>query len=300
MISGSVGSSASIGQTLLVCTPLIFTGLAASVPFSAKVFNIGGDGQFVAGAVAAAAVAFWTPGLDAVLVVVLAMAGGILGGLAWGLIAGVLKAFTGANEVIVTLMLNFVAALLASYAIRSSWADPIAPQTKSLPDGVMLPGIWTGTVANVGILIAVAAAVVAYVILFTTRTGFAIRAVGFRPEAARLAGFQRRRITITVLCLAGAFAGLGGAVEVVGNHQALVNNISSSYGFTGIAVALVARLHPLAVIPSAFFFAAVTVGSNTLPATVGVSSATAFIVVSIFVIALLAMRTIRVAPRSAA
>jgi simple sugar transport system permease protein len=294
MVHGSLGDSAAIGQTLLVTVPLAFCGLAAAIPFSARVFNVGGDGQLTAGAVGATAVAFWAHGAAAPLLVVLCMLGGMVAGGAWGLIAGAMKAVASANEVIVTLMLNFVAALLAGYVIRSSWADPIAPQTRNVPDGVTLPVILSNTVANLGVLIAIAAAGVGFVLLFRTRLGFGIRATGFNPPAARLSGFEVRRVTVMVLAIAGAFAGLGGAVEVVGNHHALVNNISSSYGFSGIAVALVARLNPLGVLPVAFLFAAITVGANTLPATTGVSTASSLIVLAAFVLALLALRVIRI------
>jgi simple sugar transport system permease protein len=294
MINGSVGNKIAFGQTLLVTAPLILCGLAAAIPFSARVFNVGGDGQLTAGAVGATAVAFWAHDVDAPLLVVLYMLGGALAGTFWGGIAGALKAYASANEVIVTLMLNFVAALLATYAIGSSWRDPVTPQTRHLPAGVDLPALWSGSAANIGVILAVVAAVIGLVLLFRTRLGFGIRATGFNPAAARLGGFRISGITVGVLAIAGAFAGFGGAIEVVGNHQALVENVSNGYGFTGIAVALVARLNPLAVVPVGFCFAAVIVGSNTLPATTGVSSSASLIVLAVFVLALLAMRVIRI------
>jgi len=294
MVDGALGDRAALGQTLLATTPLVLTGLAAAVPLSARVFNVGAEGQLIAGAVAAAAAAFWLPQVQPGMLVVLCMLAGIAGGGLWGLVPGVLKARTGANEVIVTLMLNFVAALLAAYVIAGPWSDPIAPQTRPLPAGVELPALIGGTAAKVGVLIAVAAAVLAFLILRRTRLGFAIRATGMNPSAARLGGFRIEHLTVVVLVLAGAFAGLAGAIEVVGNHQALVNGIASTYGFNGIAVALVARLLPLAIVPIAFLFAAVTVGANTLPATTGVSTAASLLVLAVFVLALLGLRVIRV------
>jgi simple sugar transport system permease protein len=294
MWKGAFGSNVSFGQTLLVTAPLIFCALAAAVPLAARIFNVGGEGQLLVGAVGATAVAFWAPGLPGPALIVACLVGALLGGTLWAGIAGVLRAYASANEVIVTLMLNFIAALLANYAINSSWSDPIAPQTKPLPEGSELPTILGNSGANIGILIAIAAAVLAALLLFRTRLGFGVRATGLSPSAARLAGFGAAFTTLVAFGLAGAFAGIGGAVEVLGNHHSLVEGIASTYGFTGIAVALVARLNPLGAIPVAFLFAAITVGSNTLPATTGISSSASLIVVAVFVLALLGLRVIRV------
>jgi simple sugar transport system permease protein len=295
MFEGSVGNNIGFGQTLVVTTPLVFCGLAAAIPLSARFFNVGGEGQLLAGAIGAAAVGFWAPGLDSPAMILACLLGALIAGSLWALIAGALRAYTGANEVIVTLMLNFVAALLANYVINGSWRDPLSPQTKTLPESSDLPTILGNSGANIGILIAIAAAVFAIVLLFRTRLGFGIRATGLSPTAARLAGFSSVFTIMAVFALAGALAGLGGAVEVLGNHHALIEGIASNYGFTGIAVALVARLNPLGMVPIAFLFAAITVGSSTLPATTGVSSSASLIVVAVFVLALLALRVIRIA-----
>jgi general nucleoside transport system permease protein len=295
MIEGSVGNNIAFGQTLLVTAPLTFCALAAAIPFSARIFNIGGDGQLIAGAVGATAIAFWTDGLDPTAAIVLCLLAAIVAGGLWSLIAGLLKAFASANEVIVTLMLNFVAALVANYVINGAWRDPIAPQTEALPEGVELPTILGNSGANIGVLIAVAAAIVATVLLYRTRLGFGIRATGLSPTAARLSGFGTAVTILAVFLIAGGFAGLGGGVEVLGNHHALVEGIASNYGFTGIAVALVARLNPLGAVPIAFLFAAITVGANTLPATTGISASASLIVVAVFVLTLLALHVIRIA-----
>jgi simple sugar transport system permease protein len=294
MIQGSLGSRTALTQTLVVTTPLILTGLAAAVPFSARIFNVGAEGQLAAGAVAATAIAFWFASAPAWLIVILAILAGIAGGAIWGLFAGALRAYAQANEVIVTLMLNFVGLLLASYAITGAWADPAAPTTRAFPDGVRLPIVWPETLVNLGILLAVVAAVVAAVVMARTKLGFGIRATGFNEDAARLGGFEIRATVMAVLVMGGAFAGLAGAIEVIGKHQALVPNVSANYGFVGIAVALVARLSPLWVVPSAFFFAAISVGANALPATAGISTAASLVVLGVFVLALLAMRLIRI------
>jgi general nucleoside transport system permease protein len=295
MWKGALGDKIALGQTLLVTAPLIFCALAAAVPFSARIFNIGGEGQLIAGAVGSTAVAFWCAGLDPTLLIILSLLGAVVAGAIWSLIAGVLKAYASANEVIVTLMLNFVAALVANYVISGTWRDPVAPQTETLPSGSSLPTILGNSGANIGVLIAVVAAIVCTVLLFRTRLGFGIRATGLSPTAARLSGFGTVMTILAVFAVAGACAGLGGGVEVLGNHHALVEGIASNYGFTGIAVALVARLNPLGTVPVAFVFAAITVGSNTLPATTGVSASSSLIVVAVFVLTLLALHVIRVA-----
>jgi simple sugar transport system permease protein len=294
MINGSVGSRPAFAQTLLATAPLILTGLAAAIPFSARIFNVGGEGQLVAGAVGATAMGFWFSSLAAPALVVLAIVGGIVGGAIWGLIAGALRAFFQANEVIVTLMLNFIALLVADYAINSSWADPVSPQTRPLPGGVDLPIIWSDTLVNLGIVLAVVAAIVGFFLMRRTPLGFGITATGYNPAAARIKGYEIGMVTLAVLAIGGAFAGLAGAVEVLGKHHALVPNLSSTYGYTGIAVALVARLNPLWLIPSAFFFAAINAGSNTLQATAGVSTAASLVVQAVFVLSLLALRVIRI------
>jgi simple sugar transport system permease protein len=295
MWKGAFGNKIAFGQTLLVTAPLTFCALAATIPFSARIFNIGGEGQLVAGAVGATAVAFWFSGLDGTLLIIVCLLAAMIAGGLWSLLAGVLKAFASANEVIVTLMLNFVAALVANYVINGAWRDPIAPQTETLPQGTELPGILGNSGANIGVLIAIFAAIVCTVLLYRTRLGFGIRATGLSPTAARLSGFGTVATILAVFAIAGACAGLGGGVEVLGNHHALVEGIASNYGFTGIAVALVARLNPIFTAPVAFVFAAITVGANTLPATTGVSASASLIVVAVFVLTLLALHVIRVA-----
>lgn len=294
MVRGSFGSEAAFSQTLVVTVPLVFAGLAAAIPLSAKVFNIGGEGQIIAGATGAVVIAFALSALPAGLLVVLSIVAGAISGALWGVIAGALKVRFSANEVIVTLMLNFVAIQVANVVMQSGWADPIAPQTKPLPQGVDLPLIGIGPSANIGIILAIVAVVAAAVLMQRTALGFGILATGFSASASRLRGYRIGLITILVFAIGGAFAGLGGGIEAVGKHQALVTNISANYGFTGIAVALVARLMPIWILPSALFFAAITVGASTLPATVQISTSASFIVLAVFVLTLLGMRIIRV------
>jgi simple sugar transport system permease protein len=289
IVENSVGSSRSLGQTLLVTAPLILTALAAAIPFHARVFNIGGEGQVLAGAGAATALLFLLEGLDSRLLTVLAIVAAIVGGASWGLLAGALAVLGRANVVVVTLMLNFVAISLIDYVV-TVWRDPIAPQTLPLsPTLVDLPNV---PQANIGIIIAALVALGAYILLFATPRGLGIRATGANPDATRLRGYKIARIKIETLVIGGACAGLAGAIELLGNRHALSTDISQGYGYIGIAIALVSGLHPLRLVIVSFAFAAITVGSNSLPATAGVSSATSLVFVSGFVLIALAFGVI--------
>lgn len=293
LLSGALGSSYNIGLTLMTATPLMLAGLAAAIPFSARLWNIGGEGQLYVGAIASVLVALTFVTLPTPVLTMLSMVSGIVAGALWGLIPALLRVWVDANEVIVTLMLNFIGLLAADYVITGPWAQTVAPQTRDIPNGVTLPALGPGAIVNLGLLLALVSASVAFILMRSTPLGLSIRASGFNMKAARLAGFNIARITMAAFGLAGAFAGLAGAIEVVGVHHALVPNISSNYGYIGIAVALIARLNTLWIIPSALFFAIITVGGNNLTATSGISTSASLIIEALFVILLLAFRVVR-------
>jgi len=293
IVSGSLGSTYNFGQTLSVTAPLALTGLAAAIPFSARLWNAGGEGQLYAGAIAGVLIALTAPPLPHVALAALALVGGMVAGSLWASIAGILKAAFGANEIITTLMLNFIALLVADYVITGPWAAPAASTTKNIPANATLPIIWSGTTVGTGALIALAAVVAANVLMKNTTLGFGIRAVGAGGDAAKLAGFRIPTLTVSAFAAGGAFAGIAGAIAVLGVQYALVANISENYGFTGIAVALIARLNPLLIIPSAFFFAITSVGGNNLTATTGISPSASLIITAAFVIFLLAFGVIK-------
>ena len=292
ILEGALGGQDAIAETAMVAVPLALTGLAAAIPFSARLWNIGAEGQMHVGAFAAVAVALTLPALPALLFVPMIVVAALVAGALFAGIAGVLKATTGANEVIVTLMLNFVGILLATYAITGIWPEGVAAQTEQVPGSALLPDIWPGTTLNLGLLIAVAAIVVAWVLMHRTGLGLEIRSIGLNPFASRLNGMNVKKVTVVTFLIAGSFAGIAGSIEVIGSNGALVSNFSASYGFIGIAVALVARLDPLWIAPSAFLFAVLQVGSQSLPAAIGLSTAFGAILISVFIIALLAARVI--------
>lgn len=294
LVSGALGNEFNFGQTVMITTLLALTGLAAAIPFSARLWNVGGEGQMYFGAFCAAGLGLTLPAslphwFFAPLVLVLSA----LGGAVWGLIPGALKALINANEVIVSLMSVFAAILLADYAITVIWPQGIAPQTQDAPANTLLPNIWSGTLVTAGAPVALFCVLVAWVIMARTRLGFEIRAVGLNPFASRLNGMRVGRIAVYAFMLGGAFAGAAGAIAVVGIYGNLPTDFSGNFGFLGIAVALLARLSPLWILPSAFFFAILRVGSNGLQVATGLSPSVGEIIVATFVILLLAFRVIR-------
>lgn len=259
ILERAVTSDGALSGTLVAATPLLFTGLAASVAFRMGVFNIGGEGQLVVGAISASGAGLALDGSPGWLVIVAMLAAGAAGGALWGAIPGALKAFTNTNEIITSLMLNYVAANLATYLIFGStsfWRDLTGsgaqfPQGKTLPDQASWPSLDLGSlVVPFGLLVGAAVAVQLFVLLRRTRFGFEMRVIADAPEAAHYAGMRTRRTILAVMALSGAVAGLGGASSVGDTRHVLdprgLNQ--AGYGYAGIVVAALARLNPLAVV----------------------------------------------------
>jgi simple sugar transport system permease protein len=294
LVSGALGNRFNIGQTVMIASLLILTGLAAAIPFSARLWNIGAEGQMYVGAIAAAGLGLELPASTPkwLLCSILVLAS-LAGGAVWALVPGVLKATINANEVIVSLMMTFIALELADYAITAIWPQPAAPQTRYLPPHAIFPNIWTGTLVTAGAPLALAAVVVAWVVMRRSGLGFQIRAIGLNPRAARMNGMPVGRVTVLAFAIGGAFAGLAGGINVLGINGALVSGFSGNFGYLGIAVALLARLDPLWILPSAVLFAILRVGSNGLQVQTGLSPDVGEIIVATFVILLLVFRVIR-------
>jgi general nucleoside transport system permease protein len=293
MLRGALGSSYSIGGTLTITMVFTLTGLAAAIPFSARLWNVGGDGQLYAGAIAAVVVALSLGPEPALPVIVLALVLAVVAGGVWSLIAGILRAFLGINEVIVTVMLNFIAVLIANYVIEAFKGEGIQESTRPIPTALALPPLWPGASVSIGLVFALVAVGLAFVLVRHTPMGLGIRAAGSNAPAARLAGFNLRYITLAVFAAGGGCAGLVGGLLVMGTHHALVFNMSNNYGLMGVAVALLARLEPLWILPAGLFFAIVTVGGNSLTAALGISTSASLLMVATFPILLIAFRVIR-------
>lgn len=246
-------------SALEVSSPLLYTGLAAAVAFRMGVFNIGGDGQFIMGSIFGSGVALLMDGQPNILTIAAMIAAGLIGGAVWSLIPALLRAFASTNEIITTLMLNYVAARIAMYLIffsQSHWRD-LSPSGRQFPSPRQIPesAEWLpipigGIYVLQGLVIGVVLAVMLFVLYRSTRFGFEVRVVGDSPSAARYSGMSTRRKIITVMALSGAVAGLGGAANVGDSRHGLdAKSLSTSgYGYTGIVIAALARFNPLAVV----------------------------------------------------
>ncbi len=262
----------NLQQTLLTTTPLILTGLAVAFAFRCGLFNIGGQGQYLVGMYFAVWVGSSFESMPGVLHVLFAMVAACLGGAAWGAIAGLLKAVSGAHEVISTIMLNWIALWVGVFLFGlggplQSDTNTSVPISNDIAEGAKLPVFFGEPLLqglHVGIFIALAALLVFWVVLNRTRTGYEVRAVGFNPEAARTAGISVGRNYILVMAICGLFAGLAGSLDVLGwQFRVATNTIQiSSIGYLGIAVALLGRNTAVGVLFSALFFGALVTGTS--------------------------------------
>lgn len=269
---GSFGSTKAFVETLVKSTPLIFVGLATTIAFRAKVWNIGGEGQLVAGALAAYGTTKLFADLAPIVLTVLAVAGAVVAGALWGGIAGVLKAKFNVDEIIVTVLLNYVMTYLLSFLLMGPWRDPSGyfAQTSRLPEGVNLPLIFAKSRLHLGFLLALLMAVAVYVLLWKTPLGFEIRAIGSNRNAARFQGLHTDRLLVLVMLISGALAGLSGGAELIGLHHRLRMDISAGYGYTGIIIALLGRLHPAGAVLAAISFGALVNGATRIQIETGV------------------------------
>jgi simple sugar transport system permease protein len=269
MIGSALTWPDGIGYTLFYATPLIFTGLAVAVAFRCGLLNIGAEGQLTIAAFATAWVGIELGQLPALLLLPLCFLAAILAGGAWGAVPGVLKARFGAHEVITTIMLNFVAVALASYFTQYHYKPPGDPILETVPIGEgghiarlgrFLPGFPERIPANLAFPIALLVCGLVYLFLWRTRWGFEIRATGASPAAAQYGGIATGRQVVLAMALSGALAGLVAINEVLGYRYRYYDSFSAGYGFTGIAVALLGRNHPLGVVVASLLFGALLRG----------------------------------------
>jgi ABC-type uncharacterized transport system permease subunit len=275
---GSLGtSSALFSGTLVRAIPLILIGVGLSIAFRAGVFNIGAEGQLLVGAVAATLVGLHGPNAP-LFTPVLALAAAAIAGAAWAGVAALLRARFGVIEVISTIMLNFVAINFVSYLVRGPLQEPtrIYPQTESIPEVARLPRLWAETRLHAGSVVAIGIVVAAWWMLTRTAAGFRIRATGASPTAAAVTGrVSVSRVMAGALLMSGAIAGVAGGVEALGVTYALYENLSPGYGFSAIAVAILARLRPERVLISALLFATLETGALGMQRDAGVPAVVA-------------------------
>jgi len=270
---GSLGSDTGRITTLVQAAPLILAGLGVGLAFKAGLFNIGATGQFLVGALFAVMGAVLVQGSDPIIAIPVALLFGAVGGALWGFIPGFLKAFTGAHEVVTTIMLNYVSYSLISWAISGPLRQQNAPQAVT-PDvgGAALPIIFGGEGyhGHLGILLAFIAVPIVWFLLYRMTIGFQIRAVGANPEASRYAGMKPRRVIIFTMSAAGLLAGLAGTINVLGINHNMKPTFSTTVGFDAITVALLGRSHPVGIMLAGILFGALRAGAPAMQASVGV------------------------------
>jgi general nucleoside transport system permease protein len=292
-VTGSVGSRYAVfSATLVRAVPLVLTGLAVAWAFSAGVFNIGVEGQFLVGASAATALALQLPQLG-LLTPLLAMIGGGVAGAGWAAIAAWLRVRFAVLEVISTIMLNFIALQLVAYLVHGPLGDPagIFPQSPSLAPATWLPKVIPDSRLHLGFVIAVLASTGAWYVMRHMAAGFRLRLVGANPNAAWVSGGVRvNRVTVGAFVVSGAIAGLAGAIEVTGVTFALYESISPGYGYTAIAVALLANLNPAGVLASGIGFGALEAGAASMQRDAGVPSVIVWVIEAFLILLLAAMQ----------
>lgn len=267
LLLGPVSNLFTFGTVLNKAVPLIFTGLAMAVVFQSGVFSMGAEGQLYAGGFLGALVAVYIPGLTPwlhlPLILLCAMAGGAL----FASIAGLLKTYANANEIVTTLMLNFVAILATSYFVNNVFKDPGSGGFARMPyvnPELLLGKLFSGFSAHSGIIIALIAVAAVYLMLYKTKVGYELRLVGKSSKFAQYGGIATNKVVITSIMISGALAGLAGIVEILGVHGTYKDQFSVGLGFDGIIIALLARNHPIGVLIAALFYSYIQVGAQTM------------------------------------
>jgi simple sugar transport system permease protein len=297
LFSGALGSASAVSETIVAATPLILAGLGVALGFRAGLFNIGAEGQVIAGGLAAGFVGFWLHGLPVVVHLPLAVLVGLAAGAAWGYIPGILKARTGAHEVITTIMLNYVAAYLALYLLSTSVfrrpgrTDPISEPVEV---SARLPHLAGQNLRlHAGILVALLGAVAVAWLLGRSTWGFELRVAGANPSAAQTAGISVARATVLAMVLSGGLAGLAGANQVLGVQYTLAPGFSGGIGFEAITVALLGRANPFGVVVAALLFGALRAGGLQMQAVTGTPIDIVLVIQSLIVIFVAAPALVR-------
>ena len=267
-----IKSGYALGELMVKATPLLIIALGLAVCFRSNVWNIGAEGQFVIGAIAAGYVALLADRSTGPWIIAAILAAGILGGMFWAAIVAFLRDRFNANEILVSLMLVYVATLVLGYMVAGPLKDPMGfnfPQSKTFDAVTQIPRLMKGSRVSIGLLIALAGAAMLWVFLFRTRAGFAQQVGGLAPAAARYAGFSARRAVWVALMTSGGAAGLAGALEVAGPIGQLTPYVPAGYGFAAIIVAFVGRLHPVGMIFSAILMSMFYIGGELAQSRLG-------------------------------
>ncbi len=261
LFQGAMGKLDAIVNTIRAATPLVLGGLAVGVAFKAGLFNIGAQGQFLLGALGSVTVGVALNEASPFIAIPVALLAGAVAGAAWGFIPGFLKAISGAHEVVTTIMLNYVAVAIIAWAVSGPLDQPGSPSPITAQVGNAALPVIVGRNGHLGMLVALAAVLIVGWLLFRTTRGFEIRTVGANPDAARYAGMQPRLVVVLTMSLAGALAGLAGAMVVLGVTHYMTASFGTTVGFDSIAVALLGRSSPIGIVFAALLFGAMRAGS---------------------------------------
>jgi general nucleoside transport system permease protein len=292
MYQAALGSKYAIGSSLGKAVPRLFSALGIALAIRAGLWNIGAEGQLYLGAAAAAGTTMLLPGLTGIHGPVAGLIAGFLLGALWAVIPGALRAYRGISEVITSLLLVYVAIQIVNYLVEGPWLvlHSTFPATAPLALRDRLPAIWPGTLLNAGFPLALVMTLAVYVLLYKTRFGLWIKAIGDNARASRVMGLPVPMMLVAVMGLSGGFAGLAGAVEVLGTRGRLIEGFSPGYGFEAIAIALLGRLHPAGIVGASLIFGILDAGSGGLQvSSAGMSSAISPIVEGLAVVNLLAI-----------
>jgi ABC-type uncharacterized transport system permease subunit len=301
LVEGAIGNPAewavldfhSIVSTLVNTTPLIFGGLAVGFGFKAGLFNIGAQGQFLAGALGAVIVGVMLREAPAPVGIVAATIAGLVAGAAWGFVPGFLKAFSGAHEVVSTIMMNYIAVQLLAALVSGPLKVPKSPQAATFDVGNAAYPVILPPNGHLGILLAFIAAAFVWWLLYRTTWGFEVRATGANSDAARYAGMRPRLIIVATMTLSGALAGLAGSSVLLGVNKYMTSSFGTTVGFDSIAVALLARSHPLAIIPAAMLFGAMRAGAGLMQIRAQIPAELVDVVQAVILLALVTSAVIR-------
>lgn len=270
---GAFGSLNSVANTLSKSVPLMFTGLAVGFALKGGMFNIGAEGQLYIGALFGTCAALFLPGLPRIVMIPLVILCAFAGGMLWGALIGVIKAKMQINEVIVAILANYIATYLVSYLVSGPLvAEGMVPQTPMLPEAALLKKIVPRTQLTTALFLAIILAVVIYFFYKKTRTGYNIRVVGGNASAAEFSGVNMAGTMVLTMAISGGIAGLAGITEVIGKYGRLIDGFSPSYGFTGIAVAVLGNNNPFAILLAALLFGALDAGAMKMNRVAGISS----------------------------
>lgn len=294
MVKGAFGSPRALTQAALRAVPLLLISLGLILAFRSRIWNIGAEGQLYMGAWVATLFALSFPSLPPAVMLAGLLLASFVGGAVWGLVPALLRAYLGANEIVTSLLLNYVAIFWVSYQVRLPMKDPTSflPQSAVLPTPAALP-VLPGTRLHMGVVLALALIPIIAFILWRTPLGYRLRVVGSNPDAARFAGINVTLHIIIVMVISGGLAGAAGMIEVAGVHHRLIQDLSPGFGFTAIVVALLGQLNPMGALLAAYFFASLVIGADSMQRVVGLPVALTEVIQALVVLFVLASEVVR-------